>query len=136
MLYLVDLNYWAIDCKFIYAIDAETFHVFCALQQVVVVGLVEKTVDSVEDVLKLITLGNNVRTSGQTSANAHSSRSVNYWQHLGPVSPTRKFSKALSVLQFFSLLKLMLCVDLVKLYLVIFPTDKLDLLFLEILGKT
>jgi kinesin family protein 2/24 len=43
-------------------------------QQVVVVGLVERTVESVEDVLKLITLGNNVRTSGQTSANAHSSR--------------------------------------------------------------
>ena len=43
-------------------------------QQVVIVGLVEKTVDSVEDVLKLINLGNNVRTSGQTSANAHSSR--------------------------------------------------------------
>ena len=32
-------------------------------------------VDSVEDVLKLITQGNNQRTSGQTSANAHSSRS-------------------------------------------------------------
>ena len=28
-----------------------------------------------EDVLKLITHGNNLRTSGQTSANAHSSRS-------------------------------------------------------------
>ena len=43
-------------------------------QQVVIVGLMEKTVESVEDVLKLINLGNNVRTSGQTSANAHSSR--------------------------------------------------------------
>jgi len=43
-------------------------------QQVVVVGLMEKTVESVEDVLKLINLGNNARTSGQTSANAHSSR--------------------------------------------------------------
>ena len=32
-------------------------------------------VDCVEDVLKLITHGNNLRTSGQTSANAHSSRS-------------------------------------------------------------
>jgi len=44
-------------------------------QQVVVVGLTETEVDSVEDVLKLITHGNNLRTSGQTSANAHSSRS-------------------------------------------------------------
>eukprot|EP00092_Neocalanus_flemingeri_P032469 GFUD01035315.1.p1 GENE.GFUD01035315.1~~GFUD01035315.1.p1 ORF type:complete len:751 (+),score=173.98 GFUD01035315.1:188-2440(+) len=44
-------------------------------QQVVVVGLTETEVDSVEDVLKLITNGNNLRTSGQTSANAHSSRS-------------------------------------------------------------
>ncbi len=56
--YLSDFKYWLIEL------------------QVVIVGLVEKTVDSVEDVLKLITLGNNVRTSGQTSANAHSSRLV------------------------------------------------------------
>jgi hypothetical protein len=56
--YLSDFKYWLIAL------------------QVVIVGLVEKTVDSVEDVLKLITLGNNVRTSGQTSANAHSSRLV------------------------------------------------------------
>jgi len=44
-------------------------------QQVVIVDLTEKEVDCVEDVLKLITHGNNIRTSGQTSANAHSSRS-------------------------------------------------------------
>eukprot|EP00090_Calanus_glacialis_P034859 TRINITY_DN5903_c0_g1_i1.p1 TRINITY_DN5903_c0_g1~~TRINITY_DN5903_c0_g1_i1.p1 ORF type:complete len:716 (-),score=217.87 TRINITY_DN5903_c0_g1_i1:366-2513(-) len=44
-------------------------------QQVVIVGLTETKVDSVEDVLKLINEGNNSRTSGQTSANAHSSRS-------------------------------------------------------------
>ena len=44
-------------------------------QQVVVVGLTESVVSSVEDVLKLITSGNNLRTSGQTSANQHSSRS-------------------------------------------------------------
>merc|ERR1719427_1807583 len=44
-------------------------------QQVVVVGLTETEVASVDDVLKLITHGNNLRTSGQTSANAHSSRS-------------------------------------------------------------
>ena len=44
-------------------------------QQVVVVGLTEREVDCVEDVLKHITNGNILRTSGQTSANAHSSRS-------------------------------------------------------------
>ena len=44
-------------------------------QQVQVVGLTESVVSSVEDVLKLITSGNNLRTSGQTSANQHSSRS-------------------------------------------------------------
>lgn len=44
-------------------------------QQVQVVGLTESVVTSVEDVLKLITSGNNLRTSGQTSANQHSSRS-------------------------------------------------------------
>ncbi|XP_034026090.1 kinesin-like protein KIF2A isoform X3 [Thalassophryne amazonica] len=44
-------------------------------QQVQVVGLQEKEVRCTEDVLKLIEMGNNCRTSGQTSANAHSSRS-------------------------------------------------------------
>ncbi|XP_033636546.1 kinesin-like protein KIF2A isoform X2 [Asterias rubens] len=44
-------------------------------QVVQVVGLEEKSVNSVDDVLRLITVGNNVRTSGQTSANNHSSRS-------------------------------------------------------------
>merc|ERR1719282_874974 len=44
-------------------------------QQVQIVGLTESEVSSVEDVLKLITSGNNLRTSGQTSANANSSRS-------------------------------------------------------------
>ncbi|XP_038056437.1 kinesin-like protein KIF2A [Patiria miniata] len=44
-------------------------------QVVNVVGLEEKAVSSVDDVLRLITQGNNVRTSGQTSANNHSSRS-------------------------------------------------------------
>ena len=43
--------------------------------QVVIVGLTERQVECVDDVLKLITHGNNIRTSGQTSANAHSSRS-------------------------------------------------------------
>ncbi|XP_029301210.1 kinesin-like protein KIF2A [Cottoperca gobio] len=44
-------------------------------QQVQVVGLQEKEVKCTEDVLKLIEIGNSCRTSGQTSANAHSSRS-------------------------------------------------------------
>lgn len=46
-----------------------------AHQQVQVVGLKEESVETVEDVLKLISVGNNIRTSGQTSANNHSSRS-------------------------------------------------------------
>ncbi|KAK3521854.1 hypothetical protein QTP70_018591 [Hemibagrus guttatus] len=44
-------------------------------QQVQVVGLQEREVHCTEDVLKLIEMGNSCRTSGQTSANAHSSRS-------------------------------------------------------------
>lgn len=44
-------------------------------QQVQVLGLVEREVDAVDEVLKLIHHGNAVRTSGQTSANQNSSRS-------------------------------------------------------------
>lgn len=44
-------------------------------QQIQIVGLTERVVDSVEEVLKLIQHGNTTRTSGQTSANANSSRS-------------------------------------------------------------
>lgn len=44
-------------------------------QQVQVVGLTEKVVTSVDEVLKLIQKGNRARTSGQTSANSNSSRS-------------------------------------------------------------
>ncbi|XP_044277417.1 kinesin-like protein KIF2B [Varanus komodoensis] len=44
-------------------------------QQVQVVGLLEQEVICVEDVMKLIEIGNRCRTSGQTSANSHSSRS-------------------------------------------------------------
>ncbi|XP_074605722.1 kinesin-like protein KIF2A isoform X2 [Brevipalpus obovatus] len=46
-----------------------------AKNQVQVVGLQERSVETVDDVLKLIQMGNNIRTSGQTSANNHSSRS-------------------------------------------------------------
>ncbi|KAH8305877.1 hypothetical protein KR018_000377 [Drosophila ironensis] len=44
-------------------------------QHVVIVGLTEMPVTKVEDVLLLIDVGNKARTSGQTSANAKSSRS-------------------------------------------------------------
>ncbi|EFX69212.1 hypothetical protein DAPPUDRAFT_62434, partial [Daphnia pulex] len=44
-------------------------------QQVQLASLCERSVDSVEEVLKLIQHGNGVRTSGSTSANAHSFRS-------------------------------------------------------------
>lgn len=44
-------------------------------QQTQLLGLQEKVTGCMEDVLKLIQHGNNVRTSGQTSANQHSSRS-------------------------------------------------------------
>lgn len=46
-----------------------------AKNQVQVVGLQERSVETVDDVLKLIQMGNNIRTSGVTSANNHSSRS-------------------------------------------------------------
>ncbi|XP_045537879.1 kinesin-like protein Klp10A isoform X3 [Papilio machaon] len=44
-------------------------------QQVQIVGLTERCVDSVDEVLRLIQHGNAARTSGQTSANSNSSRS-------------------------------------------------------------
>lgn len=44
-------------------------------QVVQIVGLTERVVDSVDEVLRLITHGNTARTSGQTSANSNSSRS-------------------------------------------------------------
>uniref|UniRef100_A0A915LZC3 Kinesin-like protein n=1 Tax=Meloidogyne javanica TaxID=6303 RepID=A0A915LZC3_MELJA len=46
-----------------------------AKRVVQVVGLKELKVNSVEDVLKIIKLGSNQRTAGQTSANSNSSRS-------------------------------------------------------------
>ncbi|KAM4844210.1 kinesin-like protein KIF2B [Thomomys bottae] len=44
-------------------------------QQMQVVGLQEKEVSCVEELLRLVELGNSCRTSGQTSVNPHSSRS-------------------------------------------------------------
>lgn len=65
-------------------------------QQVQVVGLTERVVDSVDEVLKLIQQGNNTRTSGQTSANANSSRSHAVFQLVlrpaGSVKVHGKFS--------------------------------------------
>ncbi|XP_026846345.1 kinesin-like protein Klp10A [Drosophila persimilis] len=63
-------------------------------QQVQVVGLTEKVVDSVEEVLKIIQLGNAARTSGQTSANANSSRSHAVFQIvLRPMGTTKIHGK-------------------------------------------
>ena len=59
-------------------------------QQVQVVGLTESVVESVDDVLKLITSGNNLRTSGQTSANQHSSRSHAVFQIILRNNTTKK----------------------------------------------
>ena len=53
-----------------------------ARNQVQIIGLQEKPVEKVEDVLNLIQTGNNIRTSGQTSANNHSSRSHAVFQLL------------------------------------------------------
>lgn len=65
-------------------------------QQVQIVGLTERVVDSVDEVLKLIQHGNSTRTSGQTSANANSSRSHAVFQLLvrpvGSVKVHGKFS--------------------------------------------
>ena len=51
------------------------FHLSELCPKVVVVGLTETEVASVDDVLALISRGNSLRTSGKTSANANSSRS-------------------------------------------------------------
>ncbi|KAH8411322.1 hypothetical protein KR215_002150 [Drosophila sulfurigaster] len=63
-------------------------------QQVQVVGLTEKVVDSVEEVLSLIQHGNAARTSGQTSANSNSSRSHAVFQIvLRPMGSTKIHGK-------------------------------------------
>ena len=53
-----------------------------------VVGLSEERVQCLEDVIRLIQVGNTVRTSGQTSANVHSSRSHAVFQIVLRKKPT------------------------------------------------
>ncbi|KAG8236394.1 hypothetical protein J437_LFUL014915 [Ladona fulva] len=59
-------------------------------QQVQIVGLTEKEVETVDDVLKLIQHGNTARTSGQTSANSNSSRSHAVFQIILRHGPQRR----------------------------------------------
>jgi kinesin family protein 2/24 len=67
-------------------------------QQVQVVGLKEEMVTCVDDVLKLITHGNQVRTSGVTSANNHSSRSHAVFQIILRKKNTRKLHGKFSLI--------------------------------------
>ncbi|XP_032668160.1 uncharacterized protein LOC116842700 isoform X3 [Odontomachus brunneus] len=59
-------------------------------QQVQIVGLTEKVVETCDEVLKLIQHGNSARTSGQTSANSNSSRSHAVFQIIARVPGTHK----------------------------------------------
>lgn len=59
-------------------------------QQVQIVGLTERPVICMEDVLKQIQNGNQIRTSGQTSANSHSSRSHAVFQIILRKEDTKK----------------------------------------------
>ncbi|XP_075679256.1 kinesin-like protein KIF2A isoform X2 [Dermatophagoides pteronyssinus] len=66
--------------------------------QVQIVGLCERRVDSVDDVLKLIQMGNNIRTSGVTSANNHSSRSHAVFQLILKKSQNNKLKGKFSLI--------------------------------------
>nr|XP_012235503.1 PREDICTED: kinesin-like protein Klp10A isoform X7 [Linepithema humile] len=59
-------------------------------QQVQIVGLTEKVVETCDEVLKLIQHGNSARTSGQTSANSNSSRSHAVFQIIARIPGTHK----------------------------------------------
>ncbi|XP_023160835.2 kinesin-like protein Klp59C [Drosophila hydei] len=67
-------------------------------QKVQVVGLTEKPVDNTDDVLKLLDLGNSVRTSGQTSANSKSSRSHAVFQIVLRVDSTHQLHGKFSLI--------------------------------------
>nr|XP_033182791.1 kinesin-like protein Klp10A isoform X3 [Bombus vancouverensis nearcticus] len=59
-------------------------------QQVQILGLTEKVVETCDEVLKLIQHGNSARTSGQTSANSNSSRSHAVFQITARIPGTLK----------------------------------------------
>lgn len=59
-------------------------------QQVQIVGLTEKVVETCDEVLKLIQHGNSARTSGQTSANSNSSRSHAIFQIIARTAGTHR----------------------------------------------
>ncbi|ELU10751.1 hypothetical protein CAPTEDRAFT_167419 [Capitella teleta] len=67
-------------------------------QQVQVVGLKEEVIGCVDDVLRLISHGNQVRTSGVTSANNHSSRSHAVFQIILRKKTTRKIHGKFSLI--------------------------------------
>lgn len=67
-------------------------------QQVQVVGLKEEMITCVDDVLRLISHGNQVRTSGVTSANNHSSRSHAVFQIILRKKNTRKMHGKFSLI--------------------------------------
>jgi kinesin family protein 2/24 len=67
-------------------------------QQVQVVGLTEITVNSVDEVLKLIQQGNTARSSGKTSANSNSSRSHVIFQIVLRPSGTNRIHSKFSLI--------------------------------------
>lgn len=67
-------------------------------QVVQIVGLTERIVENVEEVLRLIQHGNNVRTSGQTSANSNSSRSHAVFQIIVRLPGTNKIHGKFSLI--------------------------------------
>lgn len=67
-------------------------------QQVQIVGLTEKFVETCDEVLKLIQHGNNARTSGQTSANSNSSRSHAVFQIIARTAGTHKIHGKFSLI--------------------------------------
>ncbi|XP_026670826.1 kinesin-like protein KIF2A isoform X2 [Ceratina calcarata] len=67
-------------------------------QQVQIVGLTEKVVETCDEVLKLIQHGNSARTSGQTSANSNSSRSHAVFQIIARSPGTHKIHGKFSLI--------------------------------------
>ncbi|XP_043582567.1 kinesin-like protein Klp10A isoform X2 [Bombus pyrosoma] len=67
-------------------------------QQVQILGLTEKVVETCDEVLKLIQHGNSARTSGQTSANSNSSRSHAVFQITARIPGTLKIHGKFSLI--------------------------------------